>query len=87
MSFHKPYYTYGTQEKEEEEEGEGEGEGEKKQLSPFERSRLPCGNLNWQQNMSHLSSFLHDVPVDMGISTMWDPEIAKLAVSSSNYGL
>ena len=25
MSFHKPYYTYGTQEKEEEEEGEGEG--------------------------------------------------------------
>ena len=37
--------------------------------------------------MSHLSSFLHDVPVDMGISTMWDPEIAKLAVSSSNYGL
>ena len=64
-----------------------EKEKGKKQLSPFERSRLPCGNLNWQQNMSHLSSFLHDVPVDMGISTMWDPEIAKLAVSSSNYGL
>ena len=49
-----------------------EKEKEKK-MSPFERSRLPCGNLNWQQNMSHLSSCLHDVPVDMGISTMWDP--------------
>jgi hypothetical protein len=54
-------------------EKEKEKEKGKKQLSPFERSRLPCGNLNWQQNMSHLSSCLHDVPVDMGISTMWDP--------------